>query len=138
MIETNDSLPVKEILTAAGPFIKSVIDTYVTPKLENLKKRFSQDYNKYHVPTEEHFSEYFYRTYKRVSIINTLVFNNSQRFIKDIYLPLTLIQKTEKKEIKYKMNSFPSHLLNNYEKLLITDNAGMGKSTLVKKCFLTQ
>ena len=97
MIETNDTLPVKEILTAAGPFIKAVVDTYVTPKLEKLKKRFTLDYNNYHVPTKEHFSEYFYRTYKRVSIINTLVFNNSQRFIKDIYLPLTLIQKTEKK-----------------------------------------
>lgn len=136
MIEANDTLPVKEILTAAGPFIKAVVDTYVTPKLENLKKRFTLDYNKYHVPTEEHFSEYFYRTYKRVSIINTLVFNNSQRFIKDIYLPLTLVQKTEKKEIKHKIQSFPSELLNKYEKLLITDNAGMGKSTLVKKIFL--
>lgn len=136
MIETNDTLPVKEILTAAGPFIKAIVDTYVTPKLENLKKRFTLDYNKYHVPTEEHFSEYFYRTYKRVSIINTLVFNNSQRFIKDIYLPLTLVEKTEKKEIKHKIQSFPSELLNKYEKLLITDNAGMGKSTLVKKIFL--
>jgi hypothetical protein len=136
MIEPNDTLPVKEILTAAGPFIKAVVDTYVTPKLENLKKRFSLDYNKYHVPTEEQFSEYFYRTYKRISIINTLVFNNSQRFIKDIYLPLSLIQKTENKEIKHKIQSFPSELLNKYEKLLITDNAGMGKSTLVKKIFL--
>ena len=136
MIETNESLPVREILTTAGPFIKAVVDTYVTPKLEKLKKRFILDYQKYHVPTEEHFSEYFYRTYKRVSIINTLVFNNSQRFIKDIYLPLTLIQRSEEKEIKYKIQSFPSKLLNKYEKLLITDNAGMGKSTIVKKMFL--
>ena len=136
MIETNDSLPVKEILTAAGPFIKSVVDTYVTPKLESLKRRFTLDYQKYHVPTEEHFSEYFYRTYKRLSIINTLVFNNSQRFIKDIYLPLTIVQKTEKKEIKHKIQAYPSELLNKYEKILITDNAGMGKSTLVKKMFI--
>jgi hypothetical protein len=136
MTEVNESLPVKEMLAVAGPFIKAIVDTYVTPKLENLKKRFSLDYKKYHVPTEDHFSEYFYRTYKRLSIINTLVFNNSQRFIKDIYLPLTLIQKTEKKEIKYKIQSFPSTLIDRYEKLLITDNAGMGKSTLVKKIFL--
>lgn len=136
MTETTDSLPIKEILTGAAPFIKSVVDTFVTPKLESLKRRFTLDYKKYHVPTEEHFSEYFYRTYKRVSIINTLVFNNSQIFIKDIYLPLTLIQKTEKKEIKYKIQSFPHTLLKKYEKLLITDNAGMGKSTLVKKIFL--
>ena len=136
MTETNESLPVKEILIAASPFIKAVVDTYVTPKLEILKKRFSLDYKKYHVLTEEHFSEYFYRTYKRVSIINTLVFNNSQRFIKDIYLPLTLLRKTNNKEQKYKIQSFPQELLTKYEKLLITDNAGMGKSTLVKKIFL--
>lgn len=136
MIDANETLPVKEILTAAGPFIKAVVDTYVTPKLENLKKRFSLDYKKYHVPTEEHFSEYFYRTYKRLSIINTLVFNNSQRFIKDIYLPLTLVQRTGKNEIKHKIQVFPVELLNKYEKILITDNAGMGKSTLVKKIFL--
>lgn len=136
MAETSDSLPIKEILSAAGPFIKAIVETYVTPKLENLKKRFSLDYKKYHVPSEEHFSEYFFRTYKRVSIINTLVFNNSQRFIKDIYLPLTLIQRTDKKEVKFKIQSFPTQLLRKYEKLLITDNAGMGKSTLVKKIFL--
>lgn len=136
MIETNDSLPVKEILTAAGPFIKSIVNTFVTPKLENLKKRFTLDYNKYHVPTEEHFSEYFHRTYKRISIVNTLVFNNSQRFLKEIYLALTLIKKTDKKELKFKIVSFPDALLNKFEKVLITDNAGMGKSTLMKKIFL--
>ncbi len=136
MIESNESLPVKEILATAGPFIKSVVDVYVTPKLENLKKRLTLDYNKYFVPTEEHFSEYFHRTYKRISIINTLVFNNSQRFLKDIYLPLTLIQKSENRENKYKIQSYPVELLKKFEKLLITDNAGMGKSTLVKKMFL--
>ncbi|MBO9703708.1 MAG: NACHT domain-containing protein, partial [Sporocytophaga sp.] len=136
MIETNESLPVKEMLAVASPFIKAVVDTYVTPRLENLKKRFTLDYNKYHVPTGEQFSEYFYRTYKRVSIVNTLVFNNSQRFIKDIYLPLTLVEWNNKKVVKYKVLSFPLELLNKYEKLLITDNAGMGKSTLVKKVFL--
>jgi len=136
MTDTTDSLPVKEILAGAAPFIKSIVDTFVTPKLERLKSRFAKDYKKFHVPAEEHFSEYFYRTYKRLSIVNTLVFNNSQKFIKDIYLPLTLIRKTEKKEVKYKIQSFPYPLLKKYEKILITDNAGMGKSTLIKKIFL--
>lgn len=136
MIETTDSLPVKEILTAAGPFIKVILDTYVTPKLENLKKRFSLDYHKYHVPTEEHFSEYLYRTYKRLSVVNTLVFNNSQRILQEIYLPLTITKKTETNELKFKITSFPEELLNKFEKVLITDNAGMGKSTIAKKIFI--
>lgn len=136
MTEPTDSLPIKEILTVASPFIKAIVDSFVTPKLENLKKRFSQDYNKYHVPTEEHFSEYFHRTYKRISIVNTLVFNNSQRFLKEIYLPLTISKKSDNKEEKYKISSFPLDLITKYEKILITDNAGMGKSTLMKKIFL--
>ncbi len=136
MTEINDTLPVKEILAAAGPFIKVVLDTYLTPKLENLKKRFSLDYNKYYVPTEAHFSEYFFRTYKRISIVNTLVFNNSQRFLKDIYLPLTIIKNNDQKEVKFKITTFPQELLDHFEKILITDNAGMGKSTLMKKIFI--
>lgn len=136
MTENSDSLPIKEILTGAAPFIKAIVDTFVTPKLKKLKERFKLDYNKYHVLTEEQFSEYFYRTYKRVSIINTLVFNNSQRFIKEIYLPLTLVHKTARKEQRYKIQTFPTRLLKQYEKVLITDNAGMGKSTLMKKVFL--
>ena len=43
MAEINDSIPIKEILTAAGPLIKAMVDTYVVPKLEILKKRFSLD-----------------------------------------------------------------------------------------------
>lgn len=136
-MNNTDALPIKELLTAASPLIKAVVDTYVTPKLENIKKRFSTDYKKYHIPTEEHFSEYFHRTYKRVSLINTLVFNNSEKYLKDIYIPLTLLYKTDREvEHRFKINSFPSRLLAKSEKILITDNAGMGKSTLVKKIFL--
>lgn len=136
MIESGDQISVKEILTIASPYIKSVIDTYVKPKIEKLKNRFSLDYNKYHVPLEDHFSEYFHRTYKRISIINTLVFNNSQKYLQDIYIPLTITRKGESKDLNYKIDSFPDKLLNQYEKILITDNAGMGKSTLMKKLFI--
>ena len=45
MTESTDSLPIKEIITVASPFIKAIVDSFVTPKLENLKKRFSQDYS---------------------------------------------------------------------------------------------
>lgn len=135
MIETPDSVPVKEMLVVAAPFIKSVVDTYITPKLESLKERFSLDYNKYHIPTEEHFTEYFYRTYKRISIVNTLVFNNTQCFLKDIYIPLTL-KKADHSEKKFKIEHYPDELISTYERLLITDTAGMGKSTLMKKIFI--
>jgi hypothetical protein len=75
MSELNEILSVKEILSTAGPLIKAVIDTFVTPKLEKLKNRVNIDYKKYYVPSEENFSEYLHRTYKRISIID--LFHNS-------------------------------------------------------------
>lgn len=134
MTEQVTDLPVKEMLTMASPFIKSIVDTFVTPKLEKLKARFGHDYKKYHVLTEDHFQEYFHRTYKRIGIVNTLVFNNSQKLLKDIYLPLTISREQGRE--KFKINKFPEILINKYEKILITDNAGMGKSTLVKKMYM--
>ena len=107
MSEINETFPLKEVLITAGPLIKSVIDTFVTPKLEKLKKRFNLDSKKYYVPSEENFSEYLYRTYKRISIINTLVFNNTQKLLKEIYLPLTLTNQSSKPEEKYRITEYP-------------------------------
>src|SRR5690606_35611104 len=67
--------------------------------------------------------------------INTLVFNNSQRFLKDIYLPLTL-SSTNDRKIKHKVDSYPSAICEEYGNILITDTAGMGKSTLMKRIFI--
>ena len=131
-----ESLHIKEILTLTSPLIKALVDTTIKPKIENLKKRFTLDYQKYHVPNEESFSEYLHRTYKRVSIVNTLVFNNSQRVLKDVYIPLTLVNESTKQGAKCKIVGFPTNLIERYGKVLVTDNAGMGKSTLVKKMFL--
>lgn len=134
MPELNDPDVLKNIITVASPLIKSVVDTFITPKLNSIKQRFKLDFNKYHIPTEEHFSEYFHRTYKRLSIVNTLVFSNSQKILKDIYIPLTITNHNE--SIKYKIDSFPNKLIEQYEKILITDTAGMGKSTMMKKIYL--
>lgn len=135
-MDATDTNTVKEVLTVASPLIKAVVDTFVTPALSSLKKRVGTDYKKIYIPTEENFSEYFYRTYKRLIIINTLVFNNSQKFLKEIYVPLTLTSKSATEEKRYKISSFPENLLNSSGKVLITDSAGMGKSTLIKKLFL--
>lgn len=135
-MENIDPSIIRGILTTATPLIKSVIETFVHPKLEQLKKRFSTDYNKYHVPTEEHFSEYLHRTYKKLSIVNTLVFSNSQKLLKEIYQPLTINSRVQELVERYKVKSFPKELLCNCNRILITDSAGMGKSTLLKKIFL--
>lgn len=42
------------------------------------------------VPKPEHFQEYRFKSYKKYGTINTLVQNNQQVELKNIYIPLTL------------------------------------------------
>ncbi|WP_426430110.1 NACHT domain-containing protein [Winogradskyella sp. HB-48] len=136
MTELNDSIAVKDMISAASPLIKTLVETFVKPKLEKFRDKFkSIDSDKVYIPTEEHFQEYYHRTYKKLAVINTLVFNNSQRFLKEIYLPLTLSSTNEEK-IKYQIDSYPEKMCYEYGNILITDTAGMGKSTLMKRIFI--
>lgn len=122
------------IATTAKPFVKKIMEDIITPKIEQLKIK----YKELMIPKGEHFEEYLYRTYKKHSIINTLVFKNEQRLLKDLYVPLTLVkedhQGTNREQIK--INTYPLDLAKKYNKILITDTAGMGKSTLTKYMFL--
>lgn len=124
-----------KIIAAASPFIKPFIDTFFTPKLDSLKKKFNSDLNKNYISLIKHFAKYFDKTYKRVSIINTLVFKNTKVKIKEIYIPLT-IQNDNLEQQGVKVINYPKAFIESYEKILITDSAGMGKSTLLKWIFI--
>ncbi|POS00612.1 NACHT domain-containing protein [Flavobacterium croceum DSM 17960] len=135
MTDVNDTVGLKDLLTTASPLIKSLVDTFVAPKLVAFRDKLKDNKNINLVPTESHFTEYFHRTYKKLAVVNTLVFNNSQRFLSDIFLPLTLTNTNDKK-VKTKINGFPSSISDEYGNILITDTAGMGKSTLMKTIFI--
>ena len=51
-----------------------------------------------------------------------------------IYIPLTIIIDKDKEEVV--INGYPQELMKKYQYLLITDTAGMGKSTIAKRMFL--
>jgi hypothetical protein len=135
MTGLNDTVALKDLLTATSPLIKSLVDTFVTPKLVSFRDKLKDNENINLIPTESHFTEYFHRTYKKLAVVNTLVFNNSQRFLSDIFLPLTLTNTNDKK-VKTKVNGFPTSISDEYGNILITDTAGMGKSTLMKTIFI--
>lgn len=130
-------LEAKEIIAIASPLIKSVVDTFISPKLESFRKGAAIKIAKNAIPSASHFESYFTRTYQRVSIINTLVFNNSKKKLKDIYIPLTIAKNESISKVeKYKITCFPNTIIENNNKLLIIDSAGMGKSTLMKIIFM--
>lgn len=131
-------IPEALLMKAAKPVIDALIQNVVTPKIKQFTEKCNLIYNEMLIPKGEHFEEYLYRTYKKYSIINTLVFKNEQRLLNDLYIPLTLSKDqfhSQSKE-QAKIDTYPAELVKKYNKILITDTAGMGKSTLTKYLFL--
>lgn len=131
-------IPEAIIMDAIKPIINKLITNVINPKLESFVKNLNLTYNELLIPKGEHFEEYLCRTYKKHSIINTLVLRNGQRLLQDIYIPLTIYKETihKNEEEKIQITGYPESLLKKYNKILITDTAGMGKSTLAKRIYL--
>lgn len=117
--------------------IAAIIDNFVVPKLVKLASDVKLDVKELLIPHREHFAEYLTRTYRKLEILNTLAFRNSQMKLKDIYVPLTVVEESGTGKCKeYVMNGFPKQLMDETQKILIVDTAGMGKSTMTKMIFL--
>lgn len=131
-------IPEAILMTAAKPMIDSLISKVIKPKIDQFVEKCKLNYENLLIPKREHFEEYLYRTYKKYSIINTLVFKNEQRLLKDLYIPLTIKKEDHHNNIKktIKIDQYPIDIINDHNKILITDTAGMGKSTLTKYLFL--
>ena len=120
-------------------FVKVIVNTYLKPKFESLLKeeKVSKDFLDL---IEVNFSEYLSRSYKKNLYMNTIVFRNSQKTIDELYIPLTVekvnIQSDEEYE-KVVIDEFSDNFIPKYNKVLLIDNAGMGKSTIIKKLYLS-
>ena len=126
------------IVSAAKPLVEPFVEKYVTSKLQSFAEWCKKKHKEVMIPTAEHFQEYLERSYDKYSIVNTLVFHNSQRQLKDIYVAQTLIKENRigDDEEKTKIEGLPAELIKKYQKILITDTAGMGKSTILKRMFV--
>ncbi|MCI2230483.1 NACHT domain-containing protein [Polaribacter sp. MSW13] len=124
---------IKDIAIIAKPFVEPIISTLISPKVAQLKSwlKKQQTNNKvFDNYFENKFEEYLFRTYRNCSNLNILVFPNQQIQIKNIYQPITL--NSSKNGGNYKISSFEESFITKYKRILISDNAGMGKSTLMK------
>ena len=133
------------ITVAATQMIKSFVDELFVPKFKKFLKTAKIENAKLLNRNKGFFNEYLLRTYEKYSIINTLVFHNSQRKLKEIYVAQSLVKESHfidylidnnKNNDIVKIDQFPKELINNYKKILITDSAGMGKSTIMKRMFI--
>ena len=126
------------IALIAKPLVEALVDKLVAPKIEQFSKLCKEINNEHLIPKAEHFQEYLERSYAKYSIVNTLVFHNSQRLLKEIYVAQTIVKEhqSEGDNETAKIDKLPVSLIEKYKKILITDTAGMGKSTIMKKMFI--
>lgn len=125
---------VKTVLTGAAPFISAITETFLKPKLKEVSEKMQLTKNNVTHIFENKFNEYLTRSYEKYSIMNTIVFHNQQKLLKDLYVPLTVINSQKE---QFTIDKYSSKFLPVYQRILITDTAGMGKSTLMKKIFLS-
>ncbi len=128
------------LLAATTNAITSIVDNQVIPGLRKVVSSVTLSYNLNIEPLGKHFEGYLSRSYEKLSILNTLVFRNQQKRLRDLYIPLSLVREGVKNPTKDDViiiNNYPREFMSESRRLLITDTAGMGKSTLTKIMFLS-
>lgn len=88
----------------------------------------------------DRLTEYILQQHQRHACLSTIVFQH-QKSLYELYIPLTLISPADSFQTKVEnsgilVDRFPAKLFPDGSKVLITDTAGMGKSTLSKFLFL--
>ncbi|MDT5270390.1 MAG: hypothetical protein QOH49_2576 [Acidobacteriota bacterium] len=126
---------VKTIASIAAPLTNAIVETWVKPNLAKLRKSLTADKAIFENALATKFDEYLLRTYEKNSYINIIAFQNQQKKLDDIYIPLTLKVARGSKEVL--VDNYREDLLPVYKKALLRDTAGMGKSTIVKYLFLS-
>lgn len=134
-METN---PIINISTITAPLTKIVFDTFLKPKFEDIKKSWKRDKLIIDHTFENKFIDYLNETYEKNAILNTVAFKKRKILLEDVYIPLTIQYRDENENIKnLRVEEYGDYIFHESNKVLITDTAGMGKSTISKKLLLS-
>lgn len=126
---------IKTIATVAAPLTAAIVDTWIKPKLETLSRYLRTDKALLENSLANKFEEYLLRAYEKNSYISVIVFQNQQKRIEDIYIPLTVTQPRTNKSIA--IDYYREEFIPTFKRVLIKDTAGMGKSTISRWLFLS-
>lgn len=126
---------VRNIATIAAPLTKAILDTYLVPKFQELREKWNKDKLLIDHYFESKFQDYLSESFEKNAVLNTIAYKKKKVLLNDVYLPLNLIDINRRKEVK--IEHFDGSLFDHSNKILITDTAGMGKSTLVKKLLIS-
>ena len=124
---------IKTFSAIAKPVIEPLVNTLIKPHTSRLNRWVTKRDKKQKVEDnywESKFTKYLESLYKDSLFVTTLVFPNSQTELKDLYVPLTIIQANSYD--RYKIEKFDFSIFDKYQRIIISDYAGMGKSTILK------
>lgn len=126
---------VKAVAEIASPLTSLIVDTWLKPKLAAVIKAHREDKSVVDGAFATKFDEYLQRSLERYSYLTTVVFQNQRKKLADLYIPLTI--KAPERRQSIKLNAFPTSVIPPGARVLITDTAGMGKSTALRFLFLS-
>ncbi|WP_116109397.1 NACHT domain-containing protein [Lewinella sp. IMCC34191] len=124
---------IQSIAAIISPITDSIVKIFIEPRLAKLDHKVRLQGERISHIISNNFKQYLKDSYKQYSVINTISLRNNVRLLDDIYEPLTLINKAE---LKFTIeDDFDYSFFLKNKKIIIVDNAGMGKSTVMKKIF---
>jgi hypothetical protein len=126
---------VKDLTSIVAPFTSAIVETWLKPKLQKLFKDRAVDGKIFEDALYNKFTDYLAHAYQKYFYLNVLVLPNQQIRLDDLYLPLRV--KSGRTDPPILMDDYKEDFIPKYEKVLITDRAGVGKSTLLKFLFLS-
>lgn len=127
-----ETVTIERAIQVATPTAKKIFSEHIQPliktKISNYFKTKTAISN-----FEKQTVNYLARLGGQCSVMSTIAFQNAPKNLDDLYIPLTIrnIDKSETITVCDDTDIFSKH-----RRLLITDAAGMGKSTLSKKITL--
>lgn len=123
-----DSEIIKLALDVSSPLIKTALEFFIANRQDVSKEnqKFATD----------HYAEYLNISAKNFSTIKVLGLKGASRKLSEIYIPATLYCPFSAGEEEYFISTFPKELFEENSRVMVTDTAGMGKSTLLKVLFL--
>jgi hypothetical protein len=139
MTQGMDQETFKTIVSAATPLTTAIVNTWVAPKLQQLLRSKKRQDSLVEQTLATKFGEYLQRAYEKHCYFNSIVFNNQRRQLDDFYIPLTVTARMKGRPANGSIviDSYPDTLIPRYKRILLTDSAGMGKSTVLKYLFLS-
>lgn len=127
-----DTLTVSKAISLSIPHAKRLFKKIVSPYVEEkviTKFKSRKAYSEFKSNAEKYLAD----VAGQCSVINTIAFQNAPKKLADLYMPLTLLGEASGNKI---IVDDDCDVFDFDNRVLLVDNAGMGKSTISKKIII--